>query len=345
MIEIKVPQLGRMMEEGTIVNYPVKVGDKIKKCDVLFELEVDKATIEVESPADGFVKFIRAEAGQSLAVGEIVMILAEKDEKVPQNIIDSLKAADGERHSKPAKPKTKPGRAVSVCKDGLQISRGNIIPLSRLQKITAKKMLQSKQEIPCFYLTVRTDVSNLVELRTKLNQTGDIKISYNDFIMRAIATSLEKFPVMAGRLEGDNIALAESINIGLAVFVAEGLIVPVIKDVQKKTVVQIAHESQTLIEKAHNNKLTPADLEGGCITVSNLGSYGVEFFIPIVVPGQCSILGIGQITDTCVPDNGNIAVHKLMSMTLSVDHRITNGAYASQFLDFVRKTLEDTSSF
>jgi pyruvate dehydrogenase E2 component (dihydrolipoamide acetyltransferase) len=345
MIEIKVPQLGRMMEEGTIVNYPVKVGDKIKKCDVLFELEVDKATIEVESPADGFVKFIRAEAGQSLAVGEIVMILAEKDEKVPQNIIDSLKAADGERHSKPAKPKTKPGRAVSVSKDGLQISRGNIIPLSRLQKITAKKMLQSKQEIPCFYLTVRTDVSNLVELRTKLNQTGDIKISYNDFIMRAIATSLEKFPVMAGRLEGDNIALAESINIGLAVFVAEGLIVPVIKDVQKKTVVQIAHESQTLIEKAHNNKLTPADLEGGCITVSNLGSYGVEFFIPIVVPGQCSILGIGQITDTCVPDNGNIAVHKLMSMTLSVDHRITNGAYASQFLDFVRKTLEDTSSF
>jgi pyruvate dehydrogenase E2 component (dihydrolipoamide acetyltransferase) len=288
---------------------------------------VDKATVEVESPADGFVKFIRVEAGQSLAVGEIVMILAEKDEKVPQNLIDSLKAAD----SKPAKPKTKPGRAVSVFKDGLQTSRGNIIPLSRLQKITAKKMLQSKQEIPCFYLTVSTDVSGLVELRTKLNQTGDIKISYNDFIMRAVATGLEKFPIMAGRLEGDNIALAESINIGLAVFAAEGLIVPVIKDVQKKTVAQIANENQTLIEKARNNKLTPADL--------------VEFFIPIVVPGQCSILGVGQITDTCVPDNDNIAVRKLMSMTLSVDHRITNGAYAAEFLDFVRKTLEDTSSF
>jgi len=91
--------------------------------------------------------------------------------------------------------------------------------------------------------------------------------------------------------------------------------------------------------------LTPADLEGGCITISNLGAFGVESFIPIVVPGQCSIFGIGQIINTAVPDNGGIAIRKIMSMTLSADHRIVNGAYAGRFLDFVRKTLQDAANF
>ena len=345
MIEVKVPQLSRTMEEGTIVNYLIKAGDRIKKGDVIFELEVDKATVEMESPGDGFVRFVFAETGQTLPVGKTVMILADKDEKIPQELIDSLKTETVVRRDKTAEAKYKPSRTAAVSKAEPQTNGGEVRPLSRLQKITAKKMLQSKQEIPCFYLTVRADVSSLVELRTKLNQTGDIKISYNDFIMRAAAIGLEKFPIMTGRLEGDNIVLAESINIGLAVFVPEGLVVPVIKDIQKKTVAQIAHDSQVLVEKARSNKLAPADLEGGCITVSNLGQYGVEFFIPIVVPGQCSIVGIGQITDTCVPDNGNIIVRKLMSVTLSADHRITNGAYAAEFLDFVRKTLEDTSNF
>jgi len=345
MIEVKVPRLSQTMEEGTIVNHLVGAGDKIKRGDVIFELEVDKATIEIESPADGFVGYVFAEIGQTLPVGQTILILADNNEKVPQNLIDSLKPVVFVRPGKSAKPKTRTVKPAESDEIKSQAKPGNVMPLSRLQKITAQKMLQSKREIPCFYLTVKVDVSNVVELRTKLNQTGDIKISYNDFIMRAVATGLEKFPIMAGRLEGDNIALAEGINIGLAVFVPEGLVVPVIKDVQKKTITQIAYESRSLIEKARSNKLTPADLEGGCITISNLGPYGVESFIPIVVPGQCSILGIGEITDTCVPDNGNIVVRKLMSMTLSADHRIVNGAYAAEFLDFVRKTLEDTSNF
>jgi len=119
----------------------------------------------------------------------------------------------------------------------------------------------------------------------------------------------------------------------------------VVKDANKKDVKQIAVETQALIEKARNKKLQLTDLEGACITVSNLGGFGVESFIPIVIPGQCSILGIGRITDTCVPDNGNIAVRKLISLALSVDHKVANGAYAGQFLDFVRKQLEDTSTF
>jgi pyruvate dehydrogenase E2 component (dihydrolipoamide acetyltransferase) len=227
---------------------------------------------------------------------------------------------------------------------GPEVQLGGTVTLNRLQKITAQRMLKSKQEIPCFYLTVKADVTDLVELRVKMNTAGDVKVSYNDFIMKAVATGLERYPIMTGQLDGETITLADSINVGLAISVPDGLVAPILKDVNKKDVKQIARDSLALIDRARSNKLAPTDVEGGCITVSNLGAFGIDNFIPIVVPGQCSILGIGQISETCVPDNGNILVRKLMNMTLSIDHKVANGAYAAQFLDFVRKLLEDASA-
>jgi pyruvate dehydrogenase E2 component (dihydrolipoamide acetyltransferase) len=226
-----------------------------------------------------------------------------------------------------------------------EIRLGQSIPINRLQRLTAERMLKSKREIPCFYLTIRADVTGLVELRNKLNQLSDEKFSYNDFIIKAIATGLEKYPIMTGQIEGDIIRVQDSINVGLAISVPDGLVVPIISDANKKDIRQISKESRVLTEKARSNKLALTDLEGGCITVSNLGAFGVDNFIPIVVPGQCSILGVGRITDTCVPDNGNVLIKKLMNMTLSVDHKVANGAYAAQFLDFVHKLLEDPSAF
>jgi pyruvate dehydrogenase E2 component (dihydrolipoamide acetyltransferase) len=420
------------MEEGTIVNCLVKVGDEVKKGDVIFEIETDKATLEMESPAEGFVKHILVETDQTLPVGAPVLVLGDKDEEVPQSFVDSLKGAfknresyivNRESNNEPrttshepqqeamgagkvmASPRAKklaselgvdlatvagtgpagkiteqdvkeaaakPARRTSLWVGGparrtsggpaptaaqAEVKLGSTIPLGRLQKITAEKMLKSKREIPCFYLTVKADVTDLVALRAKLNKTSDVKISYNDFVIKAVATGLEKYPIMTGQLAGDTIQLAEAINVGLAITVPGGLVAPIIKDVNKKDVSQIARDSTALIEKARSNKLAPADLEGGCITVSNLGAFGIDNFIPIVVPGQCSILGIGRITDTCVPapassdaswgggpGDGDIIVRKLMNMTLSVDHKVTNGAYAAQFLDFVRRLLEDIRS-
>ena len=207
-------------------------------------------------------------------------------------------------------------------------------------------MVESKRGIPCFYLTVKADVTDLVELRTKLNtssvQPGPAKISYNDFIIRAVAIGLRKFPIMTGQLVGDTIKLADTINIGLAVSTPNGLVVPVVKDAHKMDLKQIVAAVKVLVEKAQNEKLLLTDMEGACITVSNLGAFGIESFIPVVIPGQCSILGIGRITDTSIPKKGD---RKLMSMTLSVDHKVANGDYAAQFLDFVRKLLEDASTF
>ncbi len=404
--EVRLPQLGQTMEEGTIVNCLIKAGDEVKKGDVIFEIETDKATLEMESPADGFVKHILVKVDETLAVGEPVLILGDKDEEVPQSFIESLKtgapaaapqAAPVEQAApaEEAKPQPEPaapagrvmasprakklagelgvdltaitgtGPAGKITEQDVkeaaalkpaksaeptpaapaQVKLGATVPLNRLQKITAERMLKSKREIPCFYLTVRADVTEVVKLRTKLNEAGEVKISYNDFIIKAVATGLEKYPIMTGQLEGQVIKLAPAIHIGLAISVPDGLVAPILKDVNKKDVRQIARDSQALVERARSNKLAPTDLEGGCITVTNLGAFGIDNFIPIVVPGQCSILGIGQITDTCVPDNGNILVRKLMNMTLSVDHKVANGAYAAQFLDFVRKLLEDTSTF
>ncbi|MHC4648040.1 MAG: dihydrolipoamide acetyltransferase family protein, partial [Planctomycetota bacterium] len=228
------------------------------------------------------------------------------------------------------------------------IRLGQTVPLSRIQKITAQRMLQSKREIPCFYLTVRPDVTELVDIRTRTNQNSDVKISYNDFIIRAVAAGLEKFPLMTGTLEGEVIRLPDTINVGLAIAIPDGLVAPVIANANKKDLTQIARDSSALVQKAQANKLAPTDLEGACITVSNLGSFGIESFIPIVIPGQSSILGVGRITDTCAPNSAGrdpagaaFAVRKLMNLTLSVDHRTINGSYAAQFLDFVRKLLED----
>jgi pyruvate dehydrogenase E2 component (dihydrolipoamide acetyltransferase) len=422
--DVRLPQLGQTMEEGTIVNCLVKVGDEIKKGDVIFEIETDKATLEMESPADGFVKHIVAKVDETLPVGAPVLVLGGKDEDVPQSFVDSLGGgAPAAPAPAPAAPVAEPAptaepapaasalqskttgaepgkpagrvlaspRAKKLAADlGVDLAKvtgtgpvgkiteqdvqkaaaakqttadrgrktdrapsvsagqetlGATLPLNRLQRITAERMLKSKREIPCFYLTVKADVTDLVELRTKMNQAGDVKVSYNDFIIKAVATGLEKYRIMTGQLDGQAIKLADSINIGLAISVPDGLVAPILKDVNKKDVTQIARDSQALVERARSNKLAPTDLEGGCITVSNLGAFGIDNFIPIVVPGQCSILGIGRITDTCMPDSGNILVRKLMNMTLSVDHKVANGAYAAQFLDFTRKLLEDVSVF
>ena len=400
--EVRLPQLGQTMEEGTIVNCLIQVDDEVKKGDVIFEIETDKATLEMESPADGFVKHIIVQADETLPVGAPLLVLGDSDEDVPQSFVDSLAGAEAPAPEaappaeaaaavEPPVPEPEPekpaGRVMASprakrlagelgvdlsaltgtgpagkiteqdVKDaaaakpaapaasGAEPKLGETVPLNRLQKITAERMLKSKQEIPCFYLTVRADVTDLVELRTKLNEAGDVKVSYNDFIMKAVATGLERYTIMTGQLAGENIKLAEAIGVGLAISVPDGLVAPIVKDVNKKDVKQIARDSLALIERARSNKLAPTDLEGGCITVSNLGAFGIDNFIPIVVPGQCSILGVGQITDTCVPDNGNILVRKLMNMTLSIDHKVANGAYAAQFLDFVRKLLEDASTF
>ncbi len=339
--EITLPQLGQTMEEGIIINCPVKAGQKVKKGDVLFEIETDKVTFELESPDESFVKAIFAQPGQTVSVGEVLLILGEENEKI--NVAKKIgkkttvKKPSGET---PIEKITQEDlAAASQSQTGYKLGRK--IPLGRFGKKQAEKMLLSKHEKPCFYLNINIDVSELVALREKLNESAEIKISINDFIIRALSLGLAQWPVMTGRLEDDSIRLADSINISFSMPTKSGLVNAVIKEVDKKNLNQIAQETTTLIEKAEKGKLTPEDLEGGCVTLSKLGELGIDSFIPIVEPGQCSILGVGKIIETIVLEKDNTAVHKFMKMTIAVDHKVANGAEAAQFLSCVGKLLED----
>lgn len=338
--EIRLPKFGDTMEEGTVVECKAAPGDHVKSGDVLFEIETDKATVELESPADAYVKQVLVTVGQNYRVGTPLLILGEKDEQVSEDYIRSLKNAVAVA---PAVTQKKP-QPIPLPATKPVGGKGKQIPVSRFHKLTAHKMLRSKQEIPCFYLTVRADVNELVAYREKLNAAGSIKVAYNDLLIKAVAMGLEKFPLMTGQLEGDSIRLAETIGVGLATETQEGLVAPIVKDANKKTLAEIAGYTKQLVDKAQNNQLMPEDLECGCITISNLGSLGIDSFIPIVVPGQCSIMGIGRIKDACMPDDDHLNIRKIMTLTLSVDHKVANGAYAAQFLDFVKKALEDPAT-
>ncbi|RKY10796.1 MAG: hypothetical protein DRP65_06040 [Planctomycetota bacterium] len=351
--EIRLPQLGETMEEGTIVGCMVKLGDEVKKGDVIFEIETDKATLEMESPASGFVKHIFVELEQTLQVGDVLLILGAEGEDVPQNLIDSLKKNDSATRTYESEvsvseiePET---RLFDSGEDGprqvdVEIKLGATVPLTRRQKQIAGQMVKSKREIPCFYLNSKVDITQLAKPKAKLS-TGGTDISYDGFVVKAVAVALKEFPVMTGQIEGNSIKLADAINIGFAVAAPNGVVVPVITDADKKDVKQIAIEMKRLTQKARNEDLEPGDVRGACITVSNPGALGVDIFIPIVVPGQCSGLGVGGIVETYVSVHGDAIVRKIMNLSLSVDHKVANGEYAARFLDTVRKLLEDASTF
>jgi len=351
---VRLPKFGETMDSGVIVDCKIALGDEVKKGDVIFEIETDKVTLEIESTGSGFVKAVLAKPEQSVSVGDALVVLGRKDEEVTQDFIDSLKAEAGEKELKNQTTQSVQGgrgsqeitradlKESSVAESDVgEIRPGGKVRLTRMQRLTAERMLESKRQIPCFYLNVEVDVTELVAVRKRLNEKAGMKISYNDFLIKAAAMGIEKVPIMSGQVEDEFIRLADSINVGLAVSGPRGLVVPVIKNVPKKSIEQIAKQADELVEKAKEGKLELSDIEGACITISNLGGFGVDSFIPIVIPGQCSIAGVGRIRDVFEAEREEESHRKKMSINLSVDHKVANGSQASQFLDLVRRFLQE----
>ncbi len=202
-------------------------------------------------------------------------------------------------------------------------------------------MLKSKQTKPCFYLEAKADVTELMHMRPKLRKSFGVKITTNAFYIRALALAAQKFPLMAARLDGDNIKIADAINIGFAVNAPHGLVVPVIKDANQKTLVEIASLEKILTEKARDRKLTLSDIENETIALSNLGAYDIYSFIGIIpLPASC-ILSVGNVIEMVRPKDGRPTVCKTLIMTLAVDHRIINGDYAADFLSLIAEQLQN----
>jgi len=221
----------------------------------------------------------------------------------------------------------------------------NSIPLTRIQRLISERMLEAKRSKPCFYIELKADVTELMALRPSLKKSLRVKITTNVFYIRALARAVKKYPIMVGRLDskvpGDGIRIPDAINIGFAVNAPQGLVVPVIRDADKKTLAEIASLEKSLTEKARSNKLTLEQMEGETIALSNLGAYGIDSFFGIVPPPASSILAVGNVIPTVVPKNGKGVVRKMASLTLAVDRRIIDGTCAAQFLNFVKEQLQN----
>ncbi|MBW8017053.1 MAG: biotin/lipoyl-binding protein [Planctomycetes bacterium] len=357
-IAVRLPKLGKAMEEGTIVKALIKEGDKVSKGDIIFEVETDKATLEVESPESGFVKHILIGDSETVAVNTPLAVFGDEKEDICADFLKEL-TAEKEALRKEIEyihthdTEIRQVNTSDICSsladgdsaDQSSCRPGKTIPLGRLQKLLGDRMVQSKRHIPCFYLTIKVDVTEITDLIEKMNADGDVKVTIDDFVMLAMAQCLKRYPAMTGQISGDAIVLSDEIGIGLVMEVVGGVAAPVIKNVDDKTVTAIAAERAALAEKAARKKLTLEDLEDACITLSNMGPCGVEMFIPVVIPGQCSIIGLGRVTETCVPHKKEVAIRKIMKMSISVDHRVANGANAGQFLDYIKKTLEIADHF
>jgi pyruvate dehydrogenase E2 component (dihydrolipoyllysine-residue acetyltransferase) len=216
------------------------------------------------------------------------------------------------------------------------------VQLTPMRRIVGERMTKSKQTAPHFYLTMDADMTEVTRRRSALKEKGEQLVpSINDFILSACARALKDFPSLNAAFTDQRVELYSDINIGVAVALEEGLVVPVIRNADRLSLQELSQQSRELADKAQKKKLFPLDYEGGTFTVSNLGMFGVDSFVAIINPPQCAILAVGQVGPRVVPHGEGIAVRPLMTMSLSADHRVVDGAIAARFLQEVKRLLEE----
>ena len=228
----------------------------------------------------------------------------------------------------------------------IEVSEATEVPLSAMRRTIAKRLSQSMQTAPHFYVTSVIDTGKLADLRRQINEYAQnepepIKVSFNDLIVKAVAIALVRMPQVNVSFAEDRLILKKQVHIGMAVALEQGLIVPVIRNAEQRSVLAIARESQRLAELARTGKLRPEDFSGGTFTVSNLGMFEVESFTAVINPPESAILAIGSITPTPVVVDGQVVVRDRMKVTLSSDHRAIDGAIAARFLQEVKRLLEE----
>jgi pyruvate dehydrogenase E2 component (dihydrolipoamide acetyltransferase) len=215
------------------------------------------------------------------------------------------------------------------------------LPVSRMWQVMAQRLTESWTTIPHFYLAAETNAAALIQWRERALQRATEKISFTDLLVKLVATALRQHPRLNAKWENHTIVLNEAINVGLAVAVEEGLLVPVIHQADQLGLNQIAARRKELVTKAQSSKLSLNDMSGGTFTISNLGMYGVDAFNAIINPPQAAILALGRIADRVVPVNGQPAVQPMLTMTLSCDHRVVDGVRGAQFLQTLGELIEE----
>lgn len=246
------------------------------------------------------------------------------------DVFDVAQQADGER---------------ITCADVERVLAERPKPMSAMRKIIARRMAESVVTMPHFFVTVSVDMTDLMEYRKVARRERGLKASVGDFIMKACALTLRAMPVVNSVCVGDTVITRQRVNIGMAVALDEGLIVPVVRNADTLSLSELAERSKDLSARARTGKLDPDEFSGGTFTISNMGMLGVEQFTAIINPGEGAILAVGAAVETPVVQRGQVVVRTLMKMTLSSDHRIIDGAVAAQFLKKLKERLEDVAQW
>jgi pyruvate dehydrogenase E2 component (dihydrolipoamide acetyltransferase) len=413
---VLMPRLSDTMEVGVIASWNKNVGDTVKKGEVLAEIETDKATMELESYKNGTLLHIGAQKGEKIPVNGLLCIIGEKGKVDVEAIVAAVKgggtiAASTPQTSQAAETKltapattttvatvsTENGRvkasplakklaaekgidikAVSGSGDGGRIVKSDIdnykqstvasqqpttntttvpvpvflagqegftdIPNSQMRNVIARRLGESKFSAPHFYLTMEINMDNAIAARTQLNEISPAKISFNDMAVKAAGLALRQHPAVNASWMGDKIRRYSHVHIGIAVAIEDGLIVPVVRFADQKTLPQIAAESKELAGKAKSKKLQPNEFTGNTFTISNLGMMDIEEFTAIINPPDSCIMAVGKIKETVVKKQEGFGVSNFMKVTLSCDHRSVDGALGAAFLQTFKKYMESPVS-
>lgn len=392
-IEVKMPQLGESVTEGTVGKWLKGVGDEVKKYEPLLEVITDKVDTEITATHSGTVLQILINEGETVPVGTVLAVLGAEGEGVPEAAPIVEEAA-----AKPARaPRISPVVAKIAAEHNVDLSlvkgtgRGGrvtkkdilayiearkaappveappavpppaapppapppiaapaigdqILELTPMRAAIAEHMVRSHRVAPHVTSVIEVDMSRVVAFREarkeEFQRREGINLTYTTFLVQAAVVALKAYPIVNSTWAEDKIILKKRINIGIAVALPDGLIVPVIKDADEKSLLRLAREVNDLSQRAREKRLTPDDVQGGTFTITNPGMYGSLFGTPIIHQPQAAILGVGAIARRVVVVDDAIAIRPMVYISLTIDHRILDGAIADQFLSKIREHLE-----
>lgn len=372
VIKIVMPRLSLTMKTGSIVQWFKKEGETVEKGEPVVEVLSEKVTYDVEAPAAGVLRKVLAEEGMEMPVGATLAFIAAPDEKLPkvetaaetpklveETVIKEKTEAALVRERVLASPAAKrmareynidlaqvqgtgpEGRIVEKDVKRLIEEKTMLtprvkeeLPLTGIRKTTAERLTSSFQTAPHSFILMDVDMAKVERLREMT------RVSYTAILVHAVAKALREHPIVNSSLVNGKIRVYEDINVGVAVSIEKGLIVPVIRNADKKQLAEISSELEGLVEKARQGKLSKEQLTGGTFTVTNLGMYAVNMFFPIINPPEAAILAAGNIVKKPIATDKEIVVKPTMTLTLAYDHRIIDGAPAAMFLKKVKEIIE-----
>jgi len=375
-----LPDLGEGITEAEIRKWLVKAGDAVEEHQSVVEVETDKAVVEVPTPRKGTVLSLSGSEGDIVRVGEVLLtieeIAQEKHESRSVSVVGELPEAEETiphvlatpsvralarekgiflediRGTGPRGSVTREDLLTAVDKGGAATERAELeerIPFRGLRRTIARNLIKSHQMTVCVTGMEEVDVTELWNLRTRekagLDERG-IHLTYFPFIIKAVQHALHEHPLLNASVdeEGESIILKKYYNIGFAVDTSEGLIVPVLRNVEKKSILELAEQLETLSERARQRTISLEEMKDSSFTISNFGQFGGGFATPIINYPDVAILAVGRITDKPWVVNGEITIRKILPLSLTFDHRVTDGGDATRFLSRVASYLEDPAS-